>query len=158
MLKHVVYKELRDIIGTTKFAVTFGVGALLIVLAFLAGARNYQASMARYEAARAETLRKLEGITDWLSVRDHRIFLPPQPLVMVFSGLAVGCKYTSGIMALAMVGVMRVASVRVLEGGDDRALRLWRPDPAGAYPGHAAPDCRHVFHGKMTNGQDPCSG
>ena len=48
----VVRKELRDIITTLKFAVTFGVAAVLILLAFVAGANNYQASVERYEAAK----------------------------------------------------------------------------------------------------------
>ena len=88
MLTHIISKELRDIIGTAKFAVTFGVGAVLIVFAFLAGARNYQASMARYEAAKGENMRKLDGVTDWISVRDNRIFLPPQPLASLVAGVS----------------------------------------------------------------------
>ncbi len=120
MLKHVVYKELRDIVGTTKFAVTFGVGALLIVLAFLAGARNYQASMARYEAARAETLRKLEGVTDWLSVRNHRIFLPPQPLAALVSGVSNDIGRTAEIQGR---GDVAASDSRY---GEDAALASFR--------------------------------
>ncbi|MGA9119763.1 MAG: ABC transporter permease subunit [Bacteroidota bacterium] len=84
----VVGKELRDIIGTLKFAVTFGVAAMLILLAFVAGANNYKASVERYEAAKKQEMRKLDGVTDWLAVRDHRIFLPPEPLASLFSGVS----------------------------------------------------------------------
>ena len=80
MFKLIVEKELRDIIGSTKFALTFGVCAVLILLTFYVGARNYQVSQRQYEAALAENLRQMEGLTDWLMVRNHRIFLPPQPL------------------------------------------------------------------------------
>ena len=69
MLKTIIAKEIRDIIGSTKFAVTFGVCAILILLSFYAGANNYRVSRARYEAAKAENLRQFAGLTDWFSVR-----------------------------------------------------------------------------------------
>ncbi len=123
MLRHLLYKEFRDTLGTTKFAVTFGVAAVLIVLAFFAGARNYQAGMARYEAARAETLRKLDGVTDWLSVRDHRIFLPPQPLAALVSGVSNDIGRTADIQGRGEVSVSdsrysedaALASFRILD-------------------------------------------
>ena len=84
----VVRKELRDIMGTMKFAVTVGVAIVLILLAFVAGASNYRASVARYEAAQQQEMRKLEGVTDWLAVREHKIFLPPEPLASLFPGVS----------------------------------------------------------------------
>ncbi|MFQ5631283.1 MAG: ABC transporter permease [bacterium] len=77
MIKLIIEKELREMIGSTKFAVTFGVCAVLILLAFYTGAKNYQVSMAQYEAAKSENMRQMEGLTDWIMVRNHRIFLPP---------------------------------------------------------------------------------
>lgn len=88
MLKLIVEKELREIIGSMKFAITFGVCAVLILLSFYVGARNYQVSRAQYDAARAENLRQMEGVTSWLEVRNHRIFMPPQPLAILVSGVA----------------------------------------------------------------------
>lgn len=87
MLKLIIEKELREIIVATKFAVTFGVCAVLILLAFYVGARNYQVSQAEYEAAVAENLKQMEGLTDWNRV-DHRVFLPPQPLATLVSGIS----------------------------------------------------------------------
>ncbi|HTY00725.1 MAG TPA: ABC transporter permease [Bacteroidota bacterium] len=84
----VVWKELRDIMGTTRFMVSFAVAVVLILLAFVAGAGNYRSSMARYEAAKQQELRKLDGVTDWLAVRDHRIFLPPEPLASLVPGVS----------------------------------------------------------------------
>ena len=78
MIRLIIERELRDIIGSTKFAVSFGVGAVLVLLAFFVGARNHQLNVARYEAARVENLRKMEGLTDWIRVNGHRIFLPPR--------------------------------------------------------------------------------
>ncbi len=88
MFKLIVEKELRDIIGSTKFALTFGVCAVLILLTFYVGAKNYQVSQRQYEAAKAENLRQMEGLTDWIMVRNHRIFLPPQPLAALVSGVS----------------------------------------------------------------------
>jgi ABC-type transport system involved in multi-copper enzyme maturation permease subunit len=88
MLKTIIDKELRDIIGSTKFAVTFAACAVLILLVFLAGARNFAVQQAAYEATKAEDLRQLDGVTDWISVRDHRVFLPPQPLAVLVSGIS----------------------------------------------------------------------
>lgn len=88
MLRYIIEKELRDIIGTTKFAATFGVCSVLIILSFYVGARSYQADVVQYEAARTQNLRQLDGLTDWLSVRQFRIFLPPQPLASLVGGVS----------------------------------------------------------------------
>jgi len=87
MFKLIVEKELREIIGSTKFAVTFGVCATLILLAFYVGARNYQVSLREYEAARAEDLKQMEGLTEWGQI-EHRVFLPPQPLAVLVTGVS----------------------------------------------------------------------
>lgn len=87
MLKLLIEKELRDIVGSTKFTVTFAVCAVLILLAFYVGGRNYQVSMAEFEAARAENLKQMEELTDWNAI-DHRIFLKPQPLAALVSGVS----------------------------------------------------------------------
>lgn len=87
MFRLLVEKELRDIIGTTKFAVTFGVCSVLVLLAFYVGARNYEVSREEYEGAIAENVKQMEGLTDWGQV-SHRIFLPPQPLATLVSGIS----------------------------------------------------------------------
>lgn len=88
MIRLIVEKELKEIIGSTKFALSFGVCAILILLTFYVGARNQQVNLQRYEAAQAENLRKMEGLTDWMRVRGHRIFLPPQPLEALVNGIS----------------------------------------------------------------------
>ncbi|MEZ4762634.1 MAG: hypothetical protein R3C26_05330 [Calditrichia bacterium] len=87
MLKFIIEKELREIIGSRKFAVTFGICATLIVLAFYVGARNYQVSRAQYEAALQENIRQMSDLTDWLMV-EHRVFLPPEPLAALVGGVS----------------------------------------------------------------------
>ena len=88
LFKLIVEKELREIIGSRKFAVTFGVCSILILLSFLSGARAYRVSTERYEAAVSQNLRQMEELTDWEQVDNHRIFLPPQPLEALVSGVS----------------------------------------------------------------------
>jgi ABC-type transport system involved in multi-copper enzyme maturation permease subunit len=88
MLRLIIEKEIRDIIGSTKFAVTFGACSVLILLAFFVGATSYHTDVARYEAARRENLKQIEGLTDWLMVRNNRVFLPPDPLANLVTGVS----------------------------------------------------------------------
>lgn len=88
MISLIIKKELKEIIGSTKFAVSFGVCAVLILLTFFVGVQNHKMNVSRYEAARAQNLRKMEGLTDWMRVTDHRIFLPPRPLESLVNGIS----------------------------------------------------------------------
>ena len=88
MIRLIIEKELKDIIGSTKFAVTFGACAVLLLLAFTIGGRNYLVAVDEYEAGKRESLNKLEGITDWNEVRSNRIFLPPQPVASLVMGVS----------------------------------------------------------------------
>ena len=88
MIKLVIEKELREIISSTKFIITFSVCTVLILLTFYVGAKNHKLNLSRYEAAKAENFRQMEGLTDWLRVSNHRIFLPPQPLEALVSGVS----------------------------------------------------------------------
>lgn len=97
MFKLIVEKELREILGSLKFAVTFGISALLLVLTFYVGARNYQVGAEQFEASTRENLRKLEGLTDWNEVRDFRIYLPPQPMSSLVMGVSNDIGRTSTI-------------------------------------------------------------
>ena len=88
MLRLLIVKEIRDIIGSAKFAVTFGVCSVLVLLVFIVGARSYHTAVGQHEAALRENLRRFEGITDWIQVRDMNVFLPPQPLSTLVTGVA----------------------------------------------------------------------
>ncbi len=88
MFRLIIEKELKDIISSTKFAVTFGVCSFLIMLSFYVGGRNYQIGREQYDAAKRENFRKMEGVTDWRDVREHRIFLPPQPMASLVMGVS----------------------------------------------------------------------
>jgi len=88
MLKLIIEKELRDILTSTKFTVSFASCAVLILTAFFMGAAGYRADVARYDAAKRENLKKMEGMTDWIMVRNNRIFLPPRPLASLVAGVS----------------------------------------------------------------------
>lgn len=81
-------KEIRDIIGSTKFAVTFGACALLIIAAFYAGGARYQLHRSQYDASVAANLAELDGVTDWAAVGETSIFMTPQPLACLVSGVS----------------------------------------------------------------------
>jgi len=88
MINLIIVKELREILGSKKFVLSFGVCSVLIVLAFYLGAQNHQLFLARYDAAKTENDRKLEGLTDWMMVNNYRVFLPPQPLESLVMGIS----------------------------------------------------------------------
>ena len=88
MLKTLIEKELRETIGSTKFALTFGACAVLLLLTFYVGGRNYQVSQTQYEMAVKANYRQMADLTDWRQVNNHRVFLPPQPLGTLVSGVS----------------------------------------------------------------------
>lgn len=97
MMKLIIEKELREIIGSMKFAVTFAVTSLLLLLTFYVGARNFQMSTEQYNGAKGENLRKLENLTDWQEVRNFRVFLPPRPISSLIMGVSNDIGRTSEI-------------------------------------------------------------
>ncbi|HEY4611577.1 MAG TPA: ABC transporter permease subunit [Bacteroidota bacterium] len=86
MLRILIEKELKDIIYSTKFAVTFGAAAILVILSFYVGARNYQESMREYEAARLANANNIASLTDWQQAQ-HKVFRKPQPLQVLVNGV-----------------------------------------------------------------------
>lgn len=88
MLKLIIEKELRDIIGSTKFAITFSICSILILLSFYIGAKNYQIALGQYEASKTANVRQYDGVTDWMRVQGYNIFLPPQPLATLVNGVS----------------------------------------------------------------------
>ncbi len=81
-------KELRDMLGSKKFQLSFIVCSLLIILTFFVGAGNHQLNIVRHEAAVRENLGKMNGMTDWTQVRNTRVFLPPGPLEALVCGVS----------------------------------------------------------------------
>ncbi|MEW5795185.1 MAG: ABC transporter permease subunit [Candidatus Zixiibacteriota bacterium] len=88
MLRTIVEKEIRDLIGSTKFAITFGACAVLIIAAFYAGAARYHLYRNQYDASREQVHRQVRANTDWNAVGEAIAFLPPDPLATLVSGVS----------------------------------------------------------------------
>lgn len=88
MLRLILYKELREIIGSAKFAITFGICSILIILAFFTGIENYKTGMQEYNASKAAALQKYETYTEWSRVSSQQVFLPPKPLASLVMGVS----------------------------------------------------------------------
>ncbi|MEZ5358113.1 MAG: ABC transporter permease [Candidatus Zixiibacteriota bacterium] len=97
MLTAIIEKEIREILGSAKFGITFGACIVLILLSFYVGAMNYKSSVEQYNAAKAQNLRQMEGLTSWLSLEQHRIFMPPQPLAALVTGSSNDVGRTIGV-------------------------------------------------------------
>jgi len=97
MLKLIIEKEIRDLIGSTKFAITFGACAFLIIIAFYVGVTRHNLNRSQFEASTSENLRSMEGMTDWNELEGTRIFLPPQLLAALVSGVSNDIGRTASI-------------------------------------------------------------
>ena len=87
MFKIIFVKELKDIIQSSRFTISFAVCSVLIILSFFMGTQNYLASQAQYEAAYQENRNQIAANTEWIMVR-HTIMLPPQPLMALVNGIS----------------------------------------------------------------------
>lgn len=88
MLKLIIFKELREIILSTKFAATFGVCSLLIILAFFTGIKNYHAGVHEYNASNVAELSQFETAKSWNDIPRRTVFLPPEPLASLVLGIS----------------------------------------------------------------------
>ncbi len=88
MFRLILYKELREIIGSTKFSATFGICSILIILAFFTGIRNYHSGLREYNASKAAELSQFKGIKDWNSVPRHTVYLPQEPMASLVMGIS----------------------------------------------------------------------
>jgi ABC-type transport system involved in multi-copper enzyme maturation permease subunit len=87
MFRLIFIKELKDIIQSSRFTISFAVCSVLIILSFFMGAQNYLASQSQYEAAIQENRNQIAANTEWIMVQ-HTIMLPPQPLMALVNGIS----------------------------------------------------------------------
>ncbi len=87
MFKQIFIKELKEIIQSSRFTISFAVCSVLIILSFFMGAQNYLASKAQYEAAVQENYNQMAANTEWIMVQ-HTIIMEPQPLMALVNGIA----------------------------------------------------------------------
>lgn len=83
-----VRKEIRDALVSPRFLLSFGVTAVILLLAFTNGAITYNRQQSQYEAARAANDRRFAGATEWHQVHETETILPPTPLASIISGIS----------------------------------------------------------------------
>jgi ABC-type transport system involved in multi-copper enzyme maturation permease subunit len=105
MLKTIIEKEIRDLIGSTKFAITFGACAVLIIGSFYAGAARYELYRQQYEASKSQELRQIGENTDWNAVGEAKAFLPPDPLATLVSGVSNDIGRTASVSGRGEPGI-----------------------------------------------------
>ena len=88
MLKLIVYKELKEITGSAKFAATFGICSILIILAFITGIQKYHNGVREYEASKAAQQSQFEASKSWKSVPRRNTYLPQEPLAALVMGIS----------------------------------------------------------------------
>ena len=89
MIRLIIEKELRDILGTVRFAATFGVSSVLIILAFVLGAQHYHLLQSRFESAEQENIQQMSSLTSdqWLML-EPVVYMKPVPLSTLVSGIS----------------------------------------------------------------------
>ena len=86
MLKTLIEKELKAIILSPKFAATFAVCALLIVLSVFVGIKEYNNAVAQYETVTSLAEQELREQNSWSSL-GTRISREPEPMQIFSSGV-----------------------------------------------------------------------
>jgi len=86
MFSLLVERELKGIILSPKFAATFGVCSLLILLSLFVGIQEYRHAVSQYETAIQLGDRELAGETSWWGV-ESRIYRKPDPMQVFVSGV-----------------------------------------------------------------------
>jgi len=86
MLKHFINKEIRSISLSPKFAGTFLVCSILILLSVYSGIREYRAMKERYHSASQLVNQELDQATSWGSLTT-RVYREPDPMSVLVSGV-----------------------------------------------------------------------
>ncbi len=86
MIKLVIQKELRAILLSPKFAATFAVCSLLLLLSVFIGIMEYEQSVDQYNTAVSLSQQRMERQTSWNSLAE-KIYREPSPLSIFVSGL-----------------------------------------------------------------------
>lgn len=87
MFTLIFVKELKDIIQSSRFTISFAVCSVLIILSFFMGAQNFLSSRAQYEAAIQENRNQISAHTEWMMI-EHAVTRPPQPLTALVNGIS----------------------------------------------------------------------
>lgn len=96
MFAILIQKELKSILLSPKFAVTFGICAFLLLLSVFIGISEYKSSVKAYEAARGLADQQLRETTTFRQVQT-KAFRAPDPMQIFVSGLTYDIGRWAGI-------------------------------------------------------------
>ncbi len=87
MLNILIQKELKSIIVSNKFIVTFVICSILLIMSVLIGINEYKQAVTQYETVHQMADERIQQVSSWHSVsyREHR---KPSPLMIFTSGLS----------------------------------------------------------------------
>jgi ABC-type transport system involved in multi-copper enzyme maturation permease subunit len=87
MFSTLLTKELKAIINSPKFAATFAVCSILMLLSVYIGIKEYQASVSKYEAAQTLIDQRKQEQKSWVTMPE-RVLRKPDPMQIFVSGLS----------------------------------------------------------------------
>jgi ABC-type transport system involved in multi-copper enzyme maturation permease subunit len=96
MLSLLVKKELRAIVYSPKFVITFAVASVLILLSIVVGIEEYRAATKAHDAALQLTDQNLRSTTSWMRLSKD-VYRKPDPLQVFVTGTANDIGRTSPI-------------------------------------------------------------
>jgi len=85
MLKTIILHELKNIISTPKFTLTFIVVSVLILLSVILGIQHYQYSVNQYDTINRLVSQELREKTEWMTL-SNKIHRVPDPFQIFISG------------------------------------------------------------------------
>ncbi len=86
MFKTLIEKELKNIVLSPKFAATFAVCSILLLLSVFIGVREYKQFVTQYEAAKQLSDQRMQEQTNWRSLQTVS-FREPDPMQIFVSGI-----------------------------------------------------------------------
>jgi ABC-type transport system involved in multi-copper enzyme maturation permease subunit len=96
MFMTIVLKELKSILLSPKFPVTFAVSSLLVLLSVFMGIREYRASLDGYHAAGELVKQEMREAQGWMAL-SNRVYREPDPMQIFASGVGNDVGRLSGI-------------------------------------------------------------
>lgn len=96
MFSLLLNKELRSILLSPKFPVTFGVASLLMLLSVFVGIREYQSYARQYESANELVRQEMREARSWMGL-NSRLYREPDPMQIFVSGVHNDVGRLSGI-------------------------------------------------------------
>ena len=96
MFKTLIEKELKNIVLSPKFAATFAVCSILLLLSVFIGVREYKQFVNQYDAAKKLSDQQMQEQTNWRSLQTVS-FREPDPMQIFVSGINYDIGRFSGI-------------------------------------------------------------